>query len=49
MRNLPALRQPSCYSCEHNFTYDNAIPQKRNGVNMHFMERFDRKISVRET
>ena len=40
MRNLPALRQPSCYSCEHNFTYDNAIPQKRNGVNMHFMERF---------
>lgn len=40
MRNLPALRQPSCYSCEHNYTYENAVPQKRNGVMMHFMERF---------
>lgn len=40
MSHLPALRQPSCYSCEHNFTYENAVPQKRNGVMMHFMERF---------
>ena len=40
MSKLPALRQPSCYSCEHNFTYQNTIPQKRNGVSMHFMERF---------
>ncbi len=40
MSKLPALRQPSCYNCEHNFTYQNTIPQKRNGVSMHFMERF---------
>ena len=40
MSNLPALRQPSCYSCEHNYTYQNTVPQKRNGVSKHFMERF---------
>lgn len=40
MNKLPALRQPSCFSCEHNYQYTDPVAQKRNGVSMHFMERF---------
>ena len=40
MNKLPALRQPSCFNCEHNYQYTDPVAQKRNGVSMHFMERF---------
>lgn len=40
MNKLPTLRQPSCFRCEHNYQYADPVAQKRNGVSMHFMERF---------